>query len=86
MKPIKNTAKILHSLIASREENIQKLLTFSDDYLKELKQNLLHAKDLAIEESLFGSVEILEERISQLHEVKERKYSLSEDASDWIHW
>ena len=86
MKRIKSKAKILSNIIAKREQNIQQLLTFSDAELEELKMKLLSARDTAIENSGFASVEILEEKISQVREAQEIKYSLSDDASDWIHW
>lgn len=87
MKPIKkDKAKILENIIARREQNIQQLLAYSDAELKELKMNLLQARDIAIQTPGFASIEILEERIAQVREAQERKYSLSDDASDWIHW
>lgn len=86
MKPIKSKAQILSNIIARREQNIQQLIAFSDAELKELKRNLSQAIDIAIQTPGFASVEILEERIAQVREAEERKYGLSDDASDWIHW
>ena len=86
MKPIKNKAKTLSNIIAIREQNIQQLLAYSDAELKELRRNLFSAIDTAIQNPGFASVEILEEKIAQVREAEERKYSLSDDASDWIHW
>ncbi len=86
MKPIKTKATILSNLIARREQNIQQLLAFSDAELKELKINLCLGRDIAIQTPGFASVEIIEERIAQVHEAEDRKYSLSDDAFDWIQW
>lgn len=77
---------MLRKVIARRQQTIQQFLAFSDTQLKELKKNLYLAKEMAVVNPGFASVEILEERIDQVRETEEIKYSLSEDASDWIHW
>lgn len=77
---------ILQTLISTREENIKLLLTWSDDDIKDMTSRYRSAKELAYEENRMEAIKILEEKISQLKEAAELKYSLSDEASDWIHW
>lgn len=76
----------LVKLIEKREQNILQLSKWSDDDINEMISRYVQAREIAEEENQFEFYKILQEKLSQLHDAKSLKYSLSDEASDWIHW
>lgn len=82
----KKKIDILQELISKKEENIKLLITWTNEDIKVMMHRYLEAKQMAYEDNRIESFKILEEKISQLREAKELKFSLSDEASEWIHW
>ena len=82
----KQPKDILQKLIKKREENILLLFKWSDEDIEEMIKRYSEAKEDAYEENRFESYKILEEKIFQLNEAKDLKFSYTDEASDWIHW
>ncbi len=77
---------ILQQLIKKRQENILLLSKWTDEEIEEMIKRYSEAKETAYEENRFESYKILAEKLSQLYEAKNLKFSYIDEASDWIHW
>ena len=82
-KPPKN---ILQQLLKKREENILLLSKWTDEDMEAMLKRYREAKETAYKENRFEAYKILEEKLSQLYEAKDLKYSYTDEAGEWIHW
>lgn len=77
---------ILQEIIKKSEENILLLSKWSDKDLKERAKNLCIAREEAYEDNNFVSYKILGEKLLQVSKAQDLKFSLTDEASEWIHW
>lgn len=82
----KNVKNILEELLKKRESNILMLSQWSDEDIEEMINRYRQAKGIAFEENKFESYKILEEKLSQVYDAKNLKFSYSDEASEWVHW
>ena len=82
----KATIPLLEQLRNKRAENVILVSKWTDEEIKEMIRKIHEAQDKAYEENRFEDYKFHEEKLSQLHEAKDLKFSFTDEASDWIHW
>lgn len=82
----KTTISLLEQLKSKRQENVLLISKWTDEEIKEMISKIREAQNNAYEENRFEAYKFLGEKLSQLYEAKDLKFSFTDDASDWIHW
>ena len=77
---------ILQELIKRRVANVLLLSKCSDEDLKDLAKRYREALEIAEENNNFVYYKIRDEKLSQIYEAVQLKFSLTDEASEWIHW